>query len=276
MPNAERPTPNAEGDATDLFFRSEESTWGTMEKADYEWIAAGEEWSEPWGGSAAQWFGSILPRIQAALPAKTIVEIASGFGRWSNYLRQHCEHLHLVEPDRKGMEACRRRFGDDPKISYHLNDGRSLEMIPDRAVDFLFSFDSLVHVRRETIEAYLGQLPAKLTQNGMAFIHHSNLGQFALSRRVRGLVSGGKAVGADHQRDPEMTAGLFREICEPHGLKCLCQELVNWRGRRLIDCFSIIARKDSKWPEAARVFRNTDFMREAELIRRVAQRYPKG
>jgi hypothetical protein len=246
-----------------------------MAKADYEWIAAGEEWSEPWGGSAAQWFGSILPRIQAALPADTIVEIASGFGRWSYYLRQHCQHLHLVEPDAQGMEACRRRFGEDPKISYHLNDGRSLEMIPDGAVDFLFSFDSLVHVRRETIEAYLSQFAAKLTQDGMAFIHHSNLGQFALSRRVRGLVSGGKAVGADHQRDPEMTADLFREICERHDLKVICQEVVNWRGRRLIDCFSTVARKDSKWKTASGPFRNPDFMREAELIRRRAAHYPK-
>jgi hypothetical protein len=246
-----------------------------MAKPDYEWIAAGEEWSEPWGGSAAQWFGSILPRIQAALPAKTIAEIASGFGRWSDYLRLHCSHLHLVEPDPQCMEACRRRFGADPGISYHLNDGRSLEMIPDGTIDFIFSFDSLVHVRRETIEAYLAQFPAKLTPRGVAFIHHSNLGQFTMSRRVRGLISGGKAIGGDHQRDPEMTAELFREICAENGLKCVCQELVNWRGRRLIDCFSTVARKDSTWQEAARPFRNSDFMREAELIRRVAQHYPK-
>lgn len=246
-----------------------------MTKPDYEWIAAGEEWSEPWGGSAAQWFGSILPRIQGALPAKTIVEIASGFGRWSYYLRQHGDHLHLVEPDPQCMEACRRRFGADPGISYHLNDGRSLEMIPDGRIDFIFSFDSLVHVRRETIEAYLGQFAAKLTPDGISFIHHSNLGQFTMSRRVRALISRGKPVGVDHQRDPEMTAELFRQICERNGLKCVCQELVNWRGRRLIDCFSTVARKDSKWQEAARPFRNPDFMREAELIRRVSRHYPR-
>ena len=249
-----------------------------MVKPDYEWIAAGEEWSEPWGGSAAQWFGSILPRIQAALPANAIVEIASGFGRWSYYLKQHCHHLHLVEPDAQCMEACRRRFGSDPKISYHRNDGRSLEMIPDGTIDFIFSFDSLVHVRRETIEAYVSQFAAKLTTNGMAFIHHSNLGQFpkSMSRQARALVSRGKVLGADHQRDPEMTAELFREICSQHGLKCLCQELVNWRGRRLIDCFSTVARNDSKWQESVRPYQNPDFMLEARLIRRLSQHYPNA
>jgi SAM-dependent methyltransferase len=249
-----------------------------MGKADYEWIAAGEEWSEPWGGSAAQWFGSILPRIQAALPANTILEIASGFGRWSYYLKQHGNHLHLVEPDPQCIEACQRRFGADPKISYHLNDGRSLEMIPERAIDLIFSFDSLVHVSRETVEAYVSQFAAKLTHDGIAFIHHSNLGEFAGSmlRRARKLVRRGKALGADHQRDPEMTAELFRELCEHHGLKCLCQELVNWRGRRLIDCFSTVAREDSKWKATAGPFRNPDFMLEAQLLRRLAQHYPKA
>jgi len=150
-------------------------------------------------------------------------------------------------------------------------------MIPDGAIDFIFSFDSLVHVPRETTEAYVSQFAAKLTGTGMAFIHHSNLGQFtrSVSWRARKLVSRGKAVGADHQRDPEMTAELFRELCEQYGLKPLCQELVNWRGRRLIDCFSTVARKDSKWKPAPGPFRNPDFMLEARLIRRLAQHYPK-
>lgn len=248
-----------------------------MGKPDYEWIQAGEEWSEPWGGSAAQWFGTILPRIHAFLPANTILEIASGFGRWSNYLKEHCRHLHLVDPAPECIEACRRRFGSDARVSCHVNDGRSLEMIPNGSIDFVFSFDSLVHVRREIVEAYLVQLAEKLTKEGTGFIHHSNLGAYASSvaRRARQLVSKGGVLGADHQRDPEMTAELFRAGCERHGLKCLSQELVNWRGRRLIDCFSTVARQDSKWKAAPRPFRNPDFMLEARLIRRRSQHYPQ-
>lgn len=250
---------------------------GAMAKPDYEWIEAGEEWSEPWGGSAPQWFGSILPRIHAALPANTILEIASGFGRWSNYLKDHCSHLHLVDPAEECIEACRRRFASEPRVICHVNDGRSLQMIPDDSIDFVFSFDSLVHVSRETVETYVAQLAGKLTEHGLGFIHHSNLGQYAssIARRVRKLVSKGKAFGADFQRAPDMTAELFRAVCEQHGLKCLGQELVNWRGRRLIDCFSTIARKDSKWKMASGPFRNPNFMLEARLIRRRSQHYPQ-
>src|SRR6266550_7952851 len=41
----------------------------------YDWKAAGEEWSAPWGSSAAQWVGTIFPRIRECLPAGTILEI---------------------------------------------------------------------------------------------------------------------------------------------------------------------------------------------------------
>ncbi len=246
-----------------------------MEKPGYEWIAAGEEWSEPWGGSAAQWFGCILPRIHAALPADTIVEIGSGFGRWSYYLKQQCDQLHLVDPDPQCMDACRQRFGSDSKVSYHRNEGDSLTMIPEGAIDFIFSFDSLMHVRRQSIETYLGQLAAKLKPDALGFIHHSNLGEYASSlvRRSRALIR--KSPGSDHQRDPEMTAKLFRQLCEQNGHKCVSQELINWRGRRLIDCFSMIARAESKWQRAKQPLRNRDFMLEAKLIRCVAEHYPK-
>lgn len=247
-----------------------------MAKPDYEWIQAGEEWSEPWGSSAAQWFGSILPRIHACLPANTILEIASGFGRWSNYLKEHCQHLHLVDPAADCIETCRCRFASDTHVSCHINDGRSLEMIPPGSIDFAFSFDSLVHVHREIVEAYVAQLAEKLTENGRAFIHHSNLGEYAFSvaRRARKLVSKRGILGADHQRDPEMTAELFRNLCEQHGLNCFSQELVNWRGRRLIDCFSMIARK-GYWKTASGAFRNPNFMLEARLIQRRSQHYPQ-
>ena len=197
-----------------------------MGKTDYEWIEAGEEWSEPWGGSAPQWFGSIIPRIHAAFPANTILEIASGFGRWSYYLKEHCSQLHLVDPAAECIEACRRRFAPDPQVNCHLNDGRSLDMIPNGSIDFVFSFDSLVHVDRETVEAYVAQLAGKLTEHGLGFIHHSNLGQYASSivRWTEMLVRKGRVLGSDHQRDQEMTAELFRTCCEAHGLKCLCQE----------------------------------------------------
>ena len=41
-------------------------------------------------------------------------------------------------------------FASDTHISYHINDGKSLEMVQhDDSTDFVFSFDSLVHAEAD-------------------------------------------------------------------------------------------------------------------------------
>lgn len=245
----------------------------------YDWKEGGEEWSAPWGGSAAQWFGTIFPRIHRWLPAPTILEIAPGFGRWTNYLKEHCERLEIVDSAQECIEACRRRFAGGTRIHCHQNDGRSLAMIPDRSIDFVFSFDSLVHVRRDIVEDYVRQLAAKLKGDGTGFIHHSNLGEYSssvterLPRRAHKLLTKAKILDQDHRRTPDMTAELFRSSCAAHGLQCVSQELVNWRGRRLIDCFTTFARTASTQTGAGEILRNPNFMREAQLIRHWSQAY---
>src|SRR4051812_9383186 len=109
----------------------------------YDWGQAGEEWSTTWGSSHMQWYGTILPRIGKFLPANTIVEIAPGYGRWTRFLKGLCNNLIVVDLSEKCIDTCKRAFAECPHISYFVNDGRSLEMIPDRSIDFVFSFDSL-------------------------------------------------------------------------------------------------------------------------------------
>jgi ubiquinone/menaquinone biosynthesis C-methylase UbiE len=240
----------------------------------YDWKDAGEEWSEPWGSSAAQWSGTILPRIRDCLPTGTILEIAPGFGRWTHYLKDYCQQLWVVDASSECVEACSRRFAAESHVHCHLNDGRSLSMIPDASVDFVFSFDSFVHLRRELVEAYLSELGRTLKVGGKGFIHHSNLGTYAdsLSERVpqpmRKLLRKIKILDWEHHRNPTMSADLFQSLCAQTGLDCVSQELINWRGRRLIDCLSSFVRSDSTLQNPTKIIRNPHFMREAAQIRR--------
>jgi ubiquinone/menaquinone biosynthesis C-methylase UbiE len=111
----------------------------------YDWSRAGEEWSREWGSSYMQWHGTLLPRMRAFLPAASVLEIAPGHGRWTRFLKDFCSRLSIVDLSATCIEACRRRFAGASNISYFVNDGRSLDMVPDGSVDFIFSFDSLVH-----------------------------------------------------------------------------------------------------------------------------------
>jgi ubiquinone/menaquinone biosynthesis C-methylase UbiE len=145
------------------------------------------------------WRKSIYPRIKRLLPAATILEIAPGFGRCTAYLKNHCERLVIVDLSPKCIEACKRRFANESNISYYVNDGKSLDMIADRSIDFVFSFDSLVHAQADVMEAYVKQLAVKLKPSGQGFIHHSNLGSYRgacfLSRYFRKLGAAGRTLG---------------------------------------------------------------------------------
>jgi len=121
----------------------------------YDWPEGGEEWSKVWGGSEAQWSFVIHPRIHLFLPTDTILEIAPGYGRWTQYLSPQCRRLVGVDLSATCVEACTRRFAQVPHASFQQNDGYSLAAIADHSIDFAFSFDSLVHAEQDVLAAYL-------------------------------------------------------------------------------------------------------------------------
>lgn len=234
---------------------------------DYAWADAGEEWSWPWGGSDMQWYGTWLPRLRGFLPAATVLEIGCGYGRWSAFLRPRAEQLILVDVAERYVTACQQRFQDDDNVRCISNDGRSLDAIDDASVDFACSFDSLVHVDMAVLGGYIDQLGAKLTANGVAFLHHSNLAGCHDDPRL-----------ADepmlHDRDPSVSAVQVRERAAIAKLACTSQELLNWGTKAvLIDTFSILTRPGSIWDQPYRQLQNPDFMAEVEHCGRLAALY---
>jgi ubiquinone/menaquinone biosynthesis C-methylase UbiE len=195
-----------------------------------------------------------------------------------------------VDISEKCIEYCKARFATETNLKFHVNDGSSLAAVPDSSVDFVFSFDSLVHAEREVIEAYLVQLERKLTPSGVGVFHHSNLGAYpgrlaimryyrrlplALRRRVlrEGGIESVLSINIGW-RATSMTAALFRQYCQQAGLKCISQELINWRrGRCLVDSISIFTRPNSRWDTKDACLRNGEFVDVARLTNHLAQLY---
>jgi SAM-dependent methyltransferase len=254
----------------------------------YDWKHQGSEWSKEWGGVEMQWHASILPRIHAFVPARCILEIGPGFGRWTHFLKDLCDRLIIVDLSEKCIRACQHRFNHCSHISYHINDGLSLDAAVDGSVDFVFSFDSLVHVEMDVIESYLRQLAAKLTPNGVGFIHHSNLGEYAAyfswlkkipKGKIRNALSKLRIIERkSHWRAFSMSAERFDRIACGAGLQCISQEVVNWKTspKRLIDCLSVFTRKGSIWERPIQRIRNDGFMREAAYLSKLSRLYGSG
>jgi ubiquinone/menaquinone biosynthesis C-methylase UbiE len=244
---------------------------------NYSWSDEGDEWSSAWGGTDWTWWTSLYPRVYPFLPAGTILEIAPGHGRFTKYLKESCERLIVVDLSPNCIEACQRRFAGDSHIEYHVNDGRSLAMVPDGSIDFVFSFDSLVHADAEVIQEYVRQIARKLTPRGWGFLHHSNLGSYRLNAALAGYANKAKPIGrmltkagllvSPCWRAGDMTADLFDRYCRQHGLQCMSQELINWGNYQfLIDSISIF-RAEHGARAVRKVIRNDGFMDEVERAR---------
>ena len=78
----------------------------------------------------------------------------------------------------------------------------------------------------------------------------------------------------DHARAKSMTAKRFADACENAGLACVGQEIIEWgQARKMIDCLSLVARRDSCWDRPNVVVSNTDFMGEAFSVQRISSVY---
>jgi ubiquinone/menaquinone biosynthesis C-methylase UbiE len=228
---------------------------------EYTWPEQGDEWSEPWGGTRYVWSVTIFPRIQAFLPSPTILEIAPGFGRCTQFLRGLCDNLIVVDLSERCIQACQERFQDFNTIEYHINDGKSLDMIPDQSIDFIFSWDSLVHADTSVMEAYIRQFPRILKPGGFGFIHHSNLAEY------RNRITGKLKYKNEHFRDETMDSSLFFKYSQESGLNCILQEKISWRANFLNDCISVFTLNNDTGKMQHQVIENYNFMEEAKIAK---------
>jgi hypothetical protein len=111
------------------------------------------------------------------------------------------------------------------------------------------------------------QLAGKLTNDGVAFLHHSNIGAF-VNPVTRKLPFENK-----HWRAESMSADLMNNFCAASGLAVVAQEVVNWGCPHLTDCFSLFTRTDSKYARPRQIVENPRFMDEALQLGALARLY---
>ncbi|MBD0275184.1 MAG: class I SAM-dependent methyltransferase [Acetobacteraceae bacterium] len=202
--------------------------------------AVGNWWIEaPYFAAAelhmdGQWRELILPFLRengSGIDWAVVVELGAGRGRTAAKLLPLAGRLRLVDLHANNLDACRRRFGGDPRLSYHATDGRSLPL-PDAEATFLFCFDSMVHFDSDVVRAYLREARRVLRPGGHAFLHHSN----TLAHP-----------GGDFQAEPHwrnfMSKELLAHYALKEGLEVLRQQPLDWAGDgSFIDCFSLLRR----------------------------------
>jgi SAM-dependent methyltransferase len=237
--------------------------WFGLEAA---WEDHGEEWSQWFGDSDLLWHGVIRPRIRHSLPAAVGVEIACGHGRCTRFLAAECEQLIAIDLSQEILDVCAGRLSDLDNVTYRVTDGMTLP-VEDGSVDFVFSWDSLVHAEADVLDAYVGEIARVLRPGGSAFLHHSNFGQYV------DPTAGTSQATPNHLRGTTMTAQRLRERCREVGIACMVQELIPWGGgSAYIDCFSLLRNTGGADVDPI-VFEHSAFETELRNLRRLHQLY---
>ena len=231
---------------------------------EYKWPENGDEWSVGWGGTKYMWYSSIFPRIFNFLPTNHILEIAPGFGRCTQFLKDLCKKLIIVDISKKCIDFCKKRFKNNENIEYYVNDGISLDFIENNSIDFIFSWDSFVHIESDETKSYIAEFSRVLKEEGYGFIHHSNLGSFKEEDLAEDTLV----------RSRSMSAKLFNEFCKQYGLQIIIQEIMPWGNIQNLDCLSLFTKNsDRKINEI--IINNKEFVQEKINMKRVSTYYKK-
>ena len=173
------------------------------------WTNDGNEWSIYFGTTENLW-NKIYPKFKDYITGN-VLEIAPGFGRMTEYLLKYTKNLSIIDLNDICIEKCKQRF-DNRINNYIVNDGKTLNF-DDDSFDFIFSFDSFVHMTEDVIESYITEIYRTLKNNGYVFIHHSFF------------------IGGDNNNVSENIAGrsnmtpeIFKNIVEKYKMIVISQE----------------------------------------------------
>ncbi len=212
-----------------------------------DWSKNGDEWSDQalfCNQPYAKWKQSIVETFINKNIDKnsTVLEIAPGRGRWTEYIVKKAKHIILVDISEKLIDYCKHRFLNFENIVYYVNDGKNFPFIRDDQIDFIWSYDSFVHMEKDVIESYFKEFNRILKLNGKAVIHHAARRHMALKFRFlrrygeigQNIYKKMSAKRAGSLRS-DVSRKLIRDIARRNNL-CVTAQLDSWGSRGEYNC----------------------------------------
>jgi len=110
-------------------------------------------------------------------------------------------------------------------IQFVKTSGSDLPGVPDSSIDFVFSFDTFVHLERRVVGKYLSEICRVLRHGGVGVLHHADQNR----------------TEAPHRSN--ITDRIMKGLVEKAGLELICQEPVPTNFRHYDeDCLTVFTK----------------------------------
>ena len=107
-------------------------------------------------------------------PDSVVLEIGPGGGRWTQFL-VGAREIVLVDLNKQFFRYLRKRFRKHKsKLRFYQTSGYELAGIDAGSIDFVFSFGTFVHIEREGIDEYLGEIARVLRSGGTCTLQYAD------------------------------------------------------------------------------------------------------
>jgi cyclopropane fatty-acyl-phospholipid synthase-like methyltransferase len=104
-----------------------------------------------------------------------LLEIGCGGGKFSERLAGMCGRLVCADVSLKMLERTRARLEGNKNVAFQKLNGYDLHQFKRNDFDFVFSFDTFVHIDMEDSYSYLAEIKRVLKPGGQALLHFANL-----------------------------------------------------------------------------------------------------
>lgn len=139
--------------------------WGRRPDLNLGTETLGEEWGGP------EFAERIVAEVAAPYLGADVdaLELGCGGGKFSAHLRTRARSLTCADISAAMLARAREHVGSE--ASYvHLN-GRDFAGVPDASVDFVFSYDVLLHLQPQNVFGYLRDARRILRPGGVFMLH---------------------------------------------------------------------------------------------------------
>jgi SAM-dependent methyltransferase len=130
---------------------------------------------EEWGGAAFS--ERIVTEVAAPYlgPQVDVLELGCGGGKFSAHLRPRTRTLLCADISADMLARTRKHVGEGEDVDYLKLNGRDFAGVADASVDFIFSYDVLLHLQPQNVFSYLLAARRILRPGGVFLIHAINL-----------------------------------------------------------------------------------------------------